>query len=246
MKPAHCRTSWILSLLLLTPPLLAAQTPQAERPEFERADGGTLFFKNQKPLKTALKEVKYLGFLNSAEGSPYFVVSGRNCVDCLEDRAIFLVRQDGGKPHQFVQPGKILDPKTRAPLMESRAFFGQCLAGARDAYVVFQRELIEKKHHGRRRKSIEPSIFVAEPTQVGLDEKLTELRSVGALAARQSHALAQVKKKQCFEIESRSRLMLSKPLDLKARRDGDDAEDEDEAHATPAASDEEPPAAPGG
>ncbi len=222
MKLARLMT---LGFLLLT----VSTARAAQLPELERIEGGTLVFKGQTPVVTQLKEIKYLGLLASTEGAPFLILTGRNCIDCLEDRAVFLVRQDGSRTFQFVQPGKILDPKSKAILFDSRAFFGRCLpGGAAESYVVFQKELVEKKRHGRRYKSIEPSVFVAEPNPQGLQEKLSELRSPGSLESRQRHTLAQVKRKQCFEIETRARPMLAKPLDLKARRDGDDADDEDE------------------
>jgi hypothetical protein len=129
-----------------------------------------------------------------------------------------MVRVDGGRSTHFVYPGRILDPKTRATLLESRAFFGRCLAGRGELYAVFQRERVD------RRRSLQSSLFVAEPAADLIHEELIERR-----LPRLSFTLKRVRAKQCVEIDGRSRMMLSKPLDLTPRRGGDDEEsDEDD------------------
>jgi hypothetical protein len=169
-------------------------------------------------VETKLFDLKHLGTIEAADGSPpYLLFSGRACQSCDQDRHVYAIRADGGRSTHFVYPGKILDPKSRAVVLESRAFFGKCLPGGRDAYVVFQREKVD------RRRGMQTSVFVAEPARDHLSERLIERRQPNVKTA-----LQQVKRKQCQEIEGRNRLMLAKPLDLKPRRITDEDEEEDE------------------
>ncbi len=238
--------SWMMPLALLTlSGTCVAATPSVE---LDRIEGGTLHFKEGKPLTTPLRDVQFLGALQTeaSPGSPYLLVTAKPCQDCMEERSVYLLSRDGSHSFHFVHPGRIIDSKTRAVVLEARAFYGKCLADWDEVYVVYQKDTVDKKKHGRRFKSIEPSIFVAEPSKDGIREKLSEIRSIGQLAAKQKFTLSRVKGKQCVEIAGRDRMMLNKPLDLRPRRDtGDDVEDEDaqqESKADTATPDEKTPA----
>ncbi|MEO5969557.1 MAG: hypothetical protein ABIQ95_06485 [Bdellovibrionia bacterium] len=191
---------------------------------FDHADEvkGTLVFsgpsgKVPKPLKTDLSNVKYFGTLRPQEGAPYFLVSAKPCKTCQDEEAIFAVRPTDRKPAAFVYPGKILDPKSRALLFESRAFFGKCLPSRGDLYVVFQQERVD------RRSKLQSSVLISEAGKDHLDETLVDRH-----APRIQTALQQVKRKQCREVEGRNRLMLSRPLDLHPHSAlGDDDDDDD-------------------
>jgi len=196
------------------------------------AKGTTVHYKLEgvaaKALRLPLYEVRHLGNLNPPEpgGQTHLLVAAKPCKDCPQDRGIFLVRLDGTKPLQFTYPGKILDPKTRATLMDSRAFYGKCLSGTTsDAYVVFQNERID------RRKSLQSSVYIAEPGKEFVKERLIERR-----APRLDATLKRVRTKLCHEVEGRSRLMLTRPLDLTPRRgtpaDDDVADDEPKENQT--------------
>ena len=83
--------------------------------------------------------------------------------------------------------------------MDSRAFFGHCLAtrmGSRDEdddiYIVFQRERVDR--HGMM-----SSVFVANASSDFLREKLIE-RGMPSL----SRTLWLIKMKKCHEIQGRS------------------------------------------
>ena len=190
---------------------------------FDRFEANTLFFKNEngaapKPVKTQLAEVLYLGTLNPPKGGlPYFLFSARSCQECLEDKAIYAIQPTSeGKPTSFVYPGKILDPKDKELLLEARAFYGKCLPHKGDVYVVYQKEKVDRRHQ------MQPSVFVAEPTENSLEEKLIE-RHFPKLPT----TLQLVKKKSCVEISGRNRVMLSKPLNLTPRSLASDSEDDD-------------------
>ena len=199
--------------------------------DLEKIEGGTLYFKEGKPLSTPLHDVQFLGAVRSPENqqpTPYLLVTAKPCSGCVEERSVYFLSRDGSRSFQFVHPGRIIDSKSRAVVLESRAFYGKCVPDWNEVYVVYQKDTVDKKKHGRRYKSVEPSIFVAEPSKEGIREKLSEVRSIGQLAAKQKFTLARVKTKQCTEITGRDRMMLKKPLDLRPRRDtGDDVEDED-------------------
>ncbi len=207
----------------------ANPAPSAEL-VLDRIEKQTVYLKNAEgqslpPIKTALYELNFLGILKGEETAPpYLVLTGRTCENCMEDKQVYLVKPDGGKPQTFVYPGKIFDPKTRKVLTDSRAFFGKCFPGRvakdgklKDVYIEYRQERID------RRKFLQPSVFVAEPAELFLKEQLIEARRQPKL----QNTVRLLKGKQCKEIEGRNRLMLAKPLDLRPRAN-DDEDDDDE------------------
>jgi hypothetical protein len=190
---------------------------------FDHMEEDTIFLKSPaqdsklRSIKTNLYDLTYLGTLRPADkGLPYFLFSGKPCQNCLDDRAIFSVRPNGEKHNSFVFPGKIIDPKTKALVLESRAFFGKCLPRKGDVYVVFQREKID------RRRFLQPSVFIAEAASDHLEEVLLERRLPSIRTT-----LQMVKKGSCREVQGRNRVMLSIPLDLHPKNNSDN-EDDDE------------------
>jgi hypothetical protein len=180
-----------------------------------------------KAVKPGLFELNYLGsLLPHDDSNPYFLFTGLPCKTCTSEQALYLIRPSDkpSSPPQvtsFVQPGKIFDPKTRGLVMESRAFFGRCLAtrdaSQDDVYIVFQKEHVDR-HHG-----LQTSVFVANASSDFLREKLIE-RGLPSL----SRTLSLVKMKKCHEIPGRSRLMVLKPHGLNWRNlRQDDGDDED-------------------
>jgi hypothetical protein len=201
---------------------------QSDLVQFERFEtGGTLIYQLKSKsktqtasLKTNFVDTKYLSTLKSKDGGlPYFLFLAKPCQDCQDEQAVYMLRPNGEKATAFVYPGKILDPKTRAVLLDSRAFYGKCLPNRGDVYVVFQKERVDRRH------SLQASVMTAEPARDHLRETLTERRLPNIKTTLQL-----VKRKTCSEIEGRNRLMLRKPLDLHPRDNGDkdDEEDDDE------------------
>jgi hypothetical protein len=197
--------------------------------EIERIEGDTIYYKTLagssalKPLKTSLEDLKYLGTIRAPEGGlPYLLVLAKPCKDCQNDRGVFMIRADGARQTQFVQPGRIIEPDTGAVVLDSRAFYGRCLPKIQEGYVAFQKEFIERRRRGRRIKTFESSVLVAQPSKDYIEDKLIERRLPSI-----NTTLKLVKSKQCFEIEGRHR-KVSK-MDIKIRRDnGPDADDDDE------------------
>jgi hypothetical protein len=199
-----------------------APMPRIEKISLDRIEESTVFFKAPEgtpapaPLKTKIFDLSYIGQLTPQGGLPYFLVSGKPCSDCMDDKTIYALRPNSEKPNSFVYPGKILDPKTRALLFESRAFFGKCMNSKGDVYMVFQRERVDRKH------ALQSSVYIAEAGRDSLLENLMERRMPSINAT-----LKLVRKKTCQEISGRNRLMLSKPLDLNPRNHDEDVEADD-------------------
>ena len=194
--------------------------------EFDHAEDSTLFFKGTQqesalPLKTSLHEIEYIGTLNAEPEKKVpatFLFRAKPCTNCLQDYGIYALKYTGGPLTSFVYPGKILENKSRAVVYESRAFFGKCVLHRGDAYVVFQKEKVDK------RPGMQSSVFIAEPGAEHMQEHLIESR-----IPRLQDTLKAVKLKLCHEIAGRSRLMLSKPLDLKSRNPVDQDKEEDDS-----------------
>jgi len=212
-------------------PTSVAAPVQSATVDFDRLEDSTIYFKpanggpTPKAVKTGLSDLKYFGALRPAGASdaanspPYFIFSGRPCKDCLQDIGIYAIRPFGGRPEAYVYPGKILEHKSRALVLESRSFYGKCLAHQNDAvYLVFQKERIDRKN------GLQASVLIAEPGADHMEERLIERR-----LPKLQDTLRLVKSKQCHEIEGRNRIMLSKPLDIRVRHSNDsDSGDEDE------------------
>lgn len=179
------------------------------------------------PLKIStlgIKEPQLMGALESeAKAAPYLLLSG--LTNDTQDRALFLVRADGSmKPQRITFPGKLLDPKTRDLVYESKVFFGRCLLKQKyDAIVVFQRE------HMDRKRGLQRSVYIAEAAPTMLEERLLErgLPSERMLQMK-------VRGKQCSEIAGRNRTFDLGFFSLRSRRgseiadsDSDDEDDKD-------------------
>jgi hypothetical protein len=125
----------------------------------------------------------------------------------------------------------VLLPKNRELVLDSRAFFGRCIPGTGDVYLVHQREKV-----GKRRPRMLSSVYVAEVGPIHLREKLFERGG-----PRLQTTLKQVKAKVCREIVGRNRVAEVHPLDGKykgmdpAADSTDDDDDEPEAAAQPPA-----------
>ncbi len=204
--------------------LLAATTYEARGADLpiDRVENGTLYFKAgspqgtiPKPIKTGLHDLKVLGSI-SDEHASYLVATARPCLDCPMDTAVYLIRTEGGKLHPFVFPGKVLDPKNGRLLLHARAFFGRCMKGEGEAYVVHQKETVDRKKH------MQTSLFIAKPGRDFLQERMIERRVPPV-----ESILRMVKSKQCFEIAGRNRTALKKPLDLNPRVNPDEDDDDD-------------------
>ncbi len=195
--------------------------------EFDRIEEDTVFFKGAgapKPLKLAVSNLAFLGELAVEKSEfPYFVLSGVPKAGASKQPKIFIVRPNKtSKPSEFTWPGKIRDPKTGALLMDSRAFFGRCLAGQQEVYVAFQREKVD------RRAALQSSVYIAEAQEDHLDERIIERR-----LPKISTALQKVKAKRCVEIPGKNRSMEARMVLQRAPIQPGDDDDTEEAPSTP-------------
>jgi hypothetical protein len=243
MSSRNVFLAWAMTALIST---FAPSFAQAGI-DFDHAEGGVIHFKPSAlnaegspepspstpvppPVKTGLFDLKYLGPLKTSGGTQedpaYFLFMGRPCENCPNDASIYAVRSNGGPTTGYVQPGKIFDHRSRALIMESRGFFGRCLRSRKEpVYIVFQKERID------RRRQPQTSVLIAEPGSDHMQERLIERH-----LPRVQDTLALVKAKACHEVEGRSRVMSSRPLDVNLRRkaqEEDEDETEDEKRSNP-------------
>lgn len=232
------RTQWILlSLNLLATPLLwtgpawsAPAIPEKwpERAVVSGLDGSAVRFsvpdggRPPGPLELAplgIREPQWIGVLDSEAGKPpYLLVSGLSSES--PERAVFLVRADGRiRPQRVTLPGRLLDPKNRELVFESRLFFGRCLGTQKyDAIVSYQRERLDRK------RGMQSSVYIAEASPTMLDERLME-RSLPSIR----QILLKVRTRQCREIEGRNRIFDARFFNLNYRRGAEDKDkDNDE------------------
>jgi hypothetical protein len=192
--------------------------------DVDRVEDNIIYFKSDsgkapKPLKTNLSDITYFGMIHSEKGTPYFIFSARPCQKCNDDKEIVFLRPDTGFDTRFEYPGKVIDQKSGAAVLISRAFFGRCIPHTDEAYVVFQQERVDKRHH----VVSQSSVFVAEADEDHLDERLMERH-----LPRVNDALQAVRQKKCKEISGSDRRMAKRPPDLNFRH-RDEADDSDEA-----------------
>ena len=205
----------------------------------DRVENSTVYFKAPSPgasplpsVVTPFQEIQALGILGptpltlSTPVNPkehYLLAAARTCPGCGTDRAVYLMKLTGGKPIQFTHPGRLVDPKTGAVTLDSRAFYGHCLTGAEDVYLAFQKERIDRK---KRRVRIENSVFIARIESDFVHEELLHkgFPSLGAVIAR-------VKTGSCWEVPGRHRQQSGPIVSLRVDQGDDSDDDVDESES---------------
>jgi hypothetical protein len=122
-----------------------------------------------------------------------------------------------GIPTYFIEPGRILDPKTQTTNYESRAFIGNCIPGRPPSYVVFQREKVDRKAR------LQSSVLVVSAGKDKLEETLFEKQLPRLVTTVQL-----TKTGACREIEGRNRMMSTQKISLNPKREPDPSQDEEE------------------
>ncbi len=208
-------------------------SPAPVQAYFDRVEGNRLFYKPASgeakavAIQAELFDLKYLGTLSPASGEPYFLVTAKPCDNCNAEAGLHALRPGQGKVASFVYPGKLLEARSHALALDSRAFYGRCLSGYGDVYVVYQREKVGKKH-----PHLQTSVFIAEAAPEFLREKLLEKGKPDI-----NRTLRLVRSKQCHEISGRNRVASAisltgsdrLPTDGSDKDEGDDDEDESPA-----------------
>ncbi len=156
---------------------------------------GTLKYGDGKTFQTAVFQPRYVGQLSTRAKAPYLIFSGRGCLDCDANRAIYIHSPDDGQmlggerdPH-YTYPGQYRDPESEQVAHVVRVFFGQCLPSSNPVVLWFQRarQASGKWEHG---------IHVAEV----VDDRLVS-RSWTKDPPKVSTVLAAVKKGTCHELK---------------------------------------------
>lgn len=188
-------------------------TIQGSSIEFETLPGR----EKTSPVPLApLKDGSVIGWLRpGVEATPYLLISA--LAPDSSERSLYIIRADGKlKPQRITFPGKLLDPKTRQSVHESRAFFGRCLSDQQhDALILYQRDRVDRKH------KLQTSIYVAEASPNLLTERIIERR-----LPQLSNIQMRVRSRQCTEISGKNRLFDSAFFQFRNR--GADLPDEDE------------------
>ena len=195
--------------------------PWPREMEIDRVENGVFHFRvpgggsPPAPLTTRLEDAAAHGLLFSGDAGdpPYIVAEAASCRDCAgsgpvraaeldpDHPMIYLIRADGAEGARFVYPGKVLSQKG-STLLDSRAFFGECLYQRGPVYVVYQKEKID------RRRYLQHSVFVATPGPGGVKEELiTRTRKRPSLDS----ILRRVKGRTCQEIKGTTRHAARKP-----------------------------------
>lgn len=205
-------TLLFFTLSLTVPSAHGSQAPWPSSVEFGEASDDSITFQvpeGQTPpppvalgnLGSPFHEVHPMGFLHSQETSlPYVIFSALPCDGCKNKKKVFIVRADGTRLSEFVYPGRITDPKNGTTLLDATAYYGSCLAGKGDVYVVFQRERVD-------RRGMRTSVFLAEATPSRLEEKLIITQRH---RPSRSQVLARARGKTCWKIKGFNRNMASK------------------------------------
>jgi hypothetical protein len=209
-----------------------------------RVEGSNLIFEAEtklSPLKTGLEQLSFLGSFKGDDLNTWVIVSALSTLKDSGERAIFIMKADGRDRHEFVHPGRIVDPASGAKILESRAFFGKCRSDAAPGYFSYQIETVDKKRRGRRVRSTEPSVLMVETQASGLKESLKEIRSVATFRAREKETLRALKGGACTEVSGRNRVISRKMMSLTPKRDLGEPEEDEEEETPPVAATEQPP-----
>jgi hypothetical protein len=244
--------SWALLWLLFVPTLLLAADPAPEAaargqkwenttPEIS---GSKLRFLSEAaaPAPDAinlppLQDPRWIGWLWPQDRSiPYLLVSGVSPES--HDAELHLLRADGKtKPQRVTFPGRLLDPKNRSVVHESRAFFGRCLPGQKhDALLLYQRDRVDKRNR------LNASLFVAEASPQNLTERLIEKRIPKMTQLKEG-----LRSKRCVEISGKNRFFQPQFFRFKNRTDEElekqdlEKEQEKEAEKGSEEAEESPP-----
>lgn len=171
------------------PPLISIQRVEGNRVYFEGPESASV----PKSLEISHPHFEPVGLLRPRSGHPFLLLSASPCKNCEKQKFLQLIKTTGESKLTFVYPGKIRSSRGRI-LMDSRAFYGNCLPDRSDVYVVFQKERVD------RRRYLQRSVFIAEVTETGVKESLIARRR-----PQIKDTLRRVKQKKCTEIKGFNR-----------------------------------------
>ncbi|HXV89931.1 MAG TPA: hypothetical protein VD707_01095 [Gemmatimonadales bacterium] len=165
-----------------------APAPPASPEVVYDARHGVIVLPDSARFRTTLFDLRVIGQLPVAGRQPYYVMSGRSCVDCDANLALYVHSPSdgpmriGAEQPRYPYPGREVFYDDGSPQFEARAFFGDCAAAYPNAVVWYQRRRIEADQW-------RSSVLVVQAAgdglrQVELDRILPEVtEAVAAVAA---------------------------------------------------------------
>ena len=161
-----------------------------------------LIFTNGKEMKADLVELQFIGQLAARGKPPFNILSGRRCHSCESNVSIYIHSPGDGrlkkKAKRYRYPGSVYSHINGALVEESRAFFGDCLAGRSAGIVVwFVRSRLDRPNWAE-------TVEVVESTGSSLD-----VSEIGSPIPPIDATLKLVKEERCREIPKR--LMSTEP-----------------------------------
>lgn len=129
-----------------TPPVRRPEPAVASDPPASHDERmGTLELPDGRRFRTAVYDLAVIGTLRTETKLPYYLLSGRGCIDCDANIAIYIhspsdgpMKIEGEQP-RFPYPGREVTFDEGAPIYEASMFYGDCLPAYPNAVVWFQR-----------------------------------------------------------------------------------------------------------
>jgi hypothetical protein len=106
---------------------------------------GVIVLADSSRFRTTLFDQRVLGQLPAAGKQPYYLLSGRSCVDCDVNLALYLHSPSDGpmriglEQPRYPYPGRETFYEDGTLQYEARAFFGDCAAAYPNAVIWYQR-----------------------------------------------------------------------------------------------------------
>ena len=97
-------------------------------------------YRNGEEMRSDIVDLQFLGQIPAGDKPPYIVFSGRRCANCESNVSIY-VSKPGSRlskgSDRYRYPGRLYSHINGQLIEETRAFFGECLAGHSAGTVVW-------------------------------------------------------------------------------------------------------------
>jgi len=101
----------------------------------------TVVFRNRLEMRSDIVELEFIGQLSARNRPPYNIYAGRRCHGCESNRSIYIHSAFDGRmtrrTKRYRYPGRLYSHLDGQLVEETRAFFGDCLAGRSASTVVW-------------------------------------------------------------------------------------------------------------
>ncbi|MDH3228292.1 MAG: hypothetical protein OEN55_00705 [Alphaproteobacteria bacterium] len=123
-----------------TPRRITANIAQV-KPGVYGAKNMTVVFRNRTEMRSDIVELEFIGQLAARNRPPYNIYAGRRCHGCESNRSIYIHSAFDGRmtrrTKRYRYPGRLYSHLDGQLVEETRAFFGDCLAGRSASTVVW-------------------------------------------------------------------------------------------------------------